>query len=118
LITIDDILEAIVGDIAAAGTPSEEEAIQRADGSWLVDGMLTVDKFKELFNVRRLPGEGKGYYQTLGGFVMMSLGRVPSPGEYLEWGGLRLEVVDMDGRRIDKVLVVPGQRVSSGAEGA
>lgn len=99
LVTMNDILEEIVGDIE----PDEPEAVQRQDGSWLLDGMLPVDDFKELFGISKLPGEGD--YQTLGGFVMMQMGRVPAAGEWFEWDRYRIEVVDMDGNRVDKVLV-------------
>ncbi len=99
LVTMNDILEEIVGDVE----PAEPEAVQRQDGSWLLDGMLPVDDFKELFGISKLPGEGD--YQTLGGFVMMQMGRVPAPGEWFDWDRYRIEVVDMDGNRVDKVLV-------------
>lgn len=81
--------------------------MQRQDGSWLLDGMLLVDEFKEILRVERLPDEDRAGYQTVGGFVMSQMGRVPSAGEAFEWRGLRFEVVDMDGRRDDKVLVMP-----------
>jgi putative hemolysin len=99
LLTINDVLEEIVGDIET----SEPQATQRQDGSWLLDGMLDVDEFKELFHLGVLPNEDD--YETLGGFVMTSLGRIPNAADQFEWEGLRFEVVDMDGRRVDKVLV-------------
>lgn len=99
LITVNDILSEIVEGI---GT-DEPQATQRQDGSWLLDGKLTIDDFKEIFHVRDLPEE-EGY-ETLGGFIMSSLGRIPQPTDRFEWNGLRLEVMDMDGRRVDKVLV-------------
>jgi len=98
LLTLNDIIEEIVGDIEV-----EPQATQRQDGSWLLDGMLEVDNFKEIFKVDALPHEDE--YETLSGFVMMSLGRVPQAADHFEWNGLRLEVMDMDGRRVDKVLV-------------
>ena len=107
LVTPSDILEAIVGDIPSAEELREPQAVQREDGSWLLDGMLSVDEFKELFQLRALPGEEQGVYQTLAGFVIMHLGRIPSAADHFEWGGLRFEVVDMDGNRVDKVLVMP-----------
>jgi putative hemolysin len=67
--------------------------------------MLPIDEFKELFEIRKLPGEDKGQYQTLSGFVMMYLGRIPQVGDDFEWGGFHVEVLDMDGRRVDRVLV-------------
>lgn len=107
LITLNDLLEAIVGNIPSVDESPETPAVQRADGSWLLDGMLPVDKFKEIFGLGKLPEEERGYYQTLGGFVMMHMKHIPSPGQHFEWGGLRFEVLDMDLHRVDKVLVVP-----------
>jgi putative hemolysin len=98
LLTLNDIIEEIVGDIE-----SEPQATQRQDGSWLLDGMLEMDDFKEIFNLQKLPHEDE--YETLSGFVMTTLGRVPQAADHFEWNGLRFEVMDMDGRRVDKVLV-------------
>jgi putative hemolysin len=98
LLTLADILEEIVG--AFEGGP---QATQRQDGSWLLDGMLPNDEFKEIFNLRRLPDEEE--YETLGGFVMLHLGRIPQAADLFEWNGLRFEVMDMDGKRVDKILV-------------
>lgn len=98
LLTIYDILEEIVGDI-----DSEPQATQRQDGSWLLDGMLPTEDMKEIFNLRHLPDEDE--YETLSGFVMLQLGRVPQSADRFEWNGLIFEVVDMDGNRVDKVLV-------------
>lgn len=103
LITLNDILEAIVGDVEV----DEPQAVQRQDGSWLLDGTLLVEEFKEVLCLDVLPAEAEGYYQTLGGFVMMCLGRIPSEGDHFHWHNLRFEVMDMDGRRVDKVLVLP-----------
>ena len=99
LLTINDILEEIVGEMAG----DEPQATQRQDGSWLLDGMLEVDEFKEIFDLNDLPHEDE--YETLSGFVMTSLGRLPQPADHFEWSNLRFEVMDMDGRRVDKVLV-------------
>lgn len=99
LLTINDILEEIVGAMEF----EEPQATQRQDGSWLLDGMLEVDEFKELFDFKVLPHEDE--YETLSGFIMTSLGRVPQSAEQFEWNGYRFEVMDMDGRRVDKVLV-------------
>jgi len=106
LLTINDILEEIVGEMEI----DEPQATQRQDGSWLLDGMLEVDEFKDIFELNILPHEDE--YETLSGFVMMSLGRVPQSADHFEWNGLRFEVIDMDGRRVDKVLVttLPQQR--------
>ena len=99
LLTINDIVEEIVGEMGLG----EPQATQRQDGSWLLDGMLEVDEFKEIFNLNTLPHEDE--YETLSGFVMMSLGRVPQTADHFEWKGFRFEVIDMDGRRVDKILV-------------
>jgi magnesium and cobalt exporter, CNNM family len=98
LLTLNDIIEEIVGDIEV-----EPQATQRQDGSWLLDGLLPVDDFKEIFKVEKLPHETE--YESLSGFVMMTLGRVPQAADHFEWNGLRFEVMDMDGHRVDKVLV-------------
>jgi putative hemolysin len=115
LVTINDFFEDLVGDVASADTPQERHAVQRPDGSWLIDGKMPVHDFKELLNLGKLPGEERGSYLTLGGFVMMQIGRVPAAGDHFEAAGVRYEVVDMDGKRIDKVLVQP--LPSSGRDG-
>lgn len=107
LVTLNDIMEVIIGDIPFADQAQESAAIQREDGSWLLDGMLTIDRFKELFSLDQLPGEERGNYQTLGGFVITFLGRIPTSADYFIWDGYRFEVVDMDGNRVDKILLVP-----------
>lgn len=104
LVTVNDLLEAIVGDMPSEGQLEEPGLVQREDGSWLVDGLLPVDDFMEAFNLTELPGQEKGYYQTLGGFIMSYLGRIPGAGDHFDWQGLQFEVVDMDGLRVDKVL--------------
>jgi putative hemolysin len=105
LLTHHDILEAIAGEMPFGKTPVESKAVQRSDGSWLLDGMLTVDEFKEIFHLDSLPGEKRDAYQTLGGFLFTQMGRVPSVPDRFEWNDLCFEIVDMDGKRIDKVLV-------------
>ncbi|HWP22679.1 MAG TPA: hemolysin family protein [Candidatus Binatia bacterium] len=105
LLTHHDLLEAIAGDIPFGSAAAEPKAVKRHDGSWLLDGMLSVDEFKEIFHLASLPGEKRDAYQTLGGFVFTRMGRIPAVSDAFEWNGLRFEVVDMDGKRIDKVLV-------------
>jgi putative hemolysin len=100
LLTLADILEEIVGEFEG-----EPQAIQREDGSWLMDGMLPNEDFKEIFKIRALPDEEE--YETLGGFVILHLGKIPKASDHFEWGGLRIEVMDMDGNRVDKVLITP-----------
>jgi putative hemolysin len=116
LVTPNDILEAIVGDLPEAGEVAEPLALQREDGSWLLDGMLPVDEFKALFHLGFLPGQDQGVYNTLAGFVIMQLGRIPTAADSFEWGGLKIEVMDMDGNRVDKVLVVPLRHDTSDTE--
>ena len=98
LVTTQDILESIVGE------GGEEEAVQRKDGSWLLDGLMSVDDLKDQLDVDEIPGE-YNRFETLSGFVMTQLGDIPKAGVSFEWGGYRFEVVDMDGLRVDKVLV-------------
>jgi putative hemolysin len=99
LVTMTDIVEEILGDME----PGDPEAVQRQDGSWLLDGMMLIEDLKEHFQIGKLPEEGE--YQTLGGFVMMQMGRVPTAGDHFDWDHFRFEVMDMDGNRVDKVLV-------------
>jgi putative hemolysin len=107
MVTLTNVLEAIVGDITQDGQPFEPQAIQREDGSWLFDGMLQIDELKDILDVSSLPEEDRAGYQTLGGFVMNQLGNIPKSGDVFEWDKWRFEVVDMDGRRVDKVMVSP-----------
>lgn len=107
LVTLNDILEEIVGDIPSIDEMDEPQAVQREDGSWLLDGMLSVEEFFELFEIEELPKEQRGNYHTMGGFVVNHLGRIPTAADHFEWRNMRFEVMDMDGNRVDKVLVVP-----------
>ena len=107
MVTDTDILESIVGDLPANDEPEEPEAIQREDGSWLLDGMLPIERLKKLLDIEKLPDEELADYQTVGGFIIYFLESIPISGEWFECGVLRFEVVDMDGRRVDKVLVTP-----------
>jgi putative hemolysin len=107
LVTPIDLLEALVGDLPDAGMAAEPAVVRREDGSWLVDGMLPADELKTLLPIGTLPGEETGAYQTVGGLMMQQLGRIPATGDQFPWGGFRFEVVDMDGHRVDKVLVTP-----------
>ncbi len=107
LVTLDDVLEAIIGDIPWSGEAVQPNAVQREDGSWLVEGMMPIDEFKDLFDLRALPEEDTDHYYTVGGFVVSFLGHIPAAAEHFVWNDFRIEVVDMDRNRIDKVLVVP-----------
>ena len=106
LVTLSDFVEAIIGEVPDVGDLDNPDVVRRPDGSYLLHGMLAVDRFQELFDIKELPDENEGYYQTVGGFVMSMLGRVPNTGDSFDWNNqLRLEVMDMDNRRVDKVLV-------------
>jgi putative hemolysin len=107
LVTLNDIMSEIVGDVPAGPGQEEPQAVQREDGSWLVDGMLPVEEFFELFGLKELENEERGNYQTLGGFIITHLGRIPAAADYFEWDGMHFEVMDMDGNRVDKVLIIP-----------
>lgn len=107
LVTLIDVMEAIVGHVPGPGDRRMPEAIQRDDGSWLVDGTMAIAAFKTQFGFTALPGEEAGDFQTLGGFVLDRLAHIPAPGEHFSWAGWRFEVVDMDRHRIDKVLLTP-----------
>ena len=105
LITLHDILEAIVGHLPTDDEPREAEIIVRADGSWLMDGSVTVEDFRESIGVEIRPDEQADRFHTLAGFVMLQLQRIPKTGDRFEWNGFSFEVVDMDGMKLDKVLV-------------
>ena len=104
LVTLVDILESIVGDFPVPGVLDTPEIVRREDGSYLLDGRLPIDEFKSLFELDTLPGEDRSHYQTMSGFMMTMLGKIPSTGEMVKCFGLVIEVVDMDGFRVDKVL--------------
>ena len=105
LLTITDLLEAIVGDIPTIDELPAREITPRDDGSWLVDGLVSVEDFKDHFKISKFPDEGSGIFHTVGGFVMHRIGRVPKEGNSVECAGFNIEVVDMDGNRVDKILV-------------
>jgi putative hemolysin len=105
LVTLHDLLEAITGDLEVSQRQSGE-VVRRADGSWLLDGALPVHEVRDVLEIDDpLPGEENGDYETLGGFLMFRLERIPDVGDSTDWEGRRFEVVDMDGRRVDRVLV-------------
>jgi putative hemolysin len=103
LVTLGDILEALVGDVASADDQDEDEAQQREDGSWLIDGLMDIDDAHQLLGFPA--DEVHGSYQTIGGFMVHHLGRVPKAADKFKWQGFEFEVMDMDGNRVDKVLV-------------
>ncbi len=105
LVTLIDVMEAIVGDLPEPGDRVSPDAIQRDDGSWLVDGSLAVDDLRRRFELPPLPGEDDEDYETLGGFMLDRFGYIPRAGEHFACHGWRFEVVDMDRHRVDKVLL-------------
>ena len=107
LVTAFDLLESLVGDLPAPGEAGDPEIVHREDGSYLLDGMLPIDRFKDLFREKVLPDEDLANYETLGGLLMTALGRIPATGDKLKLPNVHLEIVDMDGNRVDKVLAVP-----------
>jgi putative hemolysin len=112
LVTLHDVLTALVGDIASPEEPAGSTLVQRDDGSWLVDGMMPIDTVKDAIGLAILPGEGRGDFHTLGGFVMARLHRIPRVGDRTSVSGYRFQVVEMDGRRVDRVLIVPPKRAA------
>lgn len=107
MVTLYDVLKSIVGSIPTAGEEEEIQIIQREDGSWLLDGLLAIDDIKELLGIETLPEEDRVGFQTLGGFMMTMLDSIPEVGQHFDVYNMRFEIVDMDGRRVDKVLVHP-----------
>jgi putative hemolysin len=103
VITLRDVLEAITGEFTTT-EPEDAWAIQREDGSWLVDGLIPIPELKDRLEMKALPDEDRGRYNTLAGMVMLLLGRLPQTTDTVDWDGWRFEVVDMDGKRIDKIL--------------
>ncbi len=105
LVTLTDVLQSIVGEIPDEGEPEARDAVRREDGSWLIDGAVSLERFRDLLELDPLPGEDEGGFHTLAGFVLHTLGRIPKVAETFEAAGLRFEVIDMDGHRVDKLLV-------------
>lgn len=103
IVTLKDLIEAITGEFQ---TDDEEDAyaIQRDDGSWLLDGLISSHDLKDRLKIKFLPEEERGLYNTLSGLIMMQLGRIPKTADQIEWANWLFEIVDMDGKRIDKVL--------------
>lgn len=103
-LTMQDIISEVVGDISS----KEEEPVQiikRDDNSWLIDGLLPVDDFKEHFDIDELPEEERDHYQTMGGFITSFLGYIPTEGEKFNWNDFSFEIIDIDRVRIDKILL-------------
>ncbi len=106
IVTLSDVLSALVGDVVAVDSDIEQDCVQREDGSWLIDGGVSFDRFREILDTEvRFPEEASGSYHTLAGFVLTHFGYIPRVSEYFEWEGFRIEVVDMDKNRIDRLLI-------------
>ena len=103
MITVRDVLEAITGEFSTE-TDADSWAVQRDDGSWLFDGLIPTPELKDRLALKELPEEDRGRYNTLAGMIMLLLGRLPETADSVEWEGWRFEVVDLDGKRVDKVL--------------
>ncbi len=115
VITVRDVLEAIAGEFS---TPSADDswAVKRADGSWLFDGLIPMPELKDRLEIRTLPEEERGRYNTLAGMVMLLLGRLPRTADVVQWEHWRFEVVDLDGKRVDKVLVTRNEQPEGHSE--
>lgn len=105
LVTLIDVMEAIVGDLPEPGDRRAPDATRRDDGSWLIDGTMAVPELRRRFELPSLPGEEDEDFETVGGFMLDRLGHIPVAGEHFTWHGWRFEVVDMDRHRVDKILL-------------
>ncbi len=106
LVSIADIMESVTGDMPERGQEALAKPVKRKDGSWALDGMMPIDEVEALIGLKDMRGEGD--FETIAGFMLYRLGRVPKEGDSFVWEDARFEVVDMDGRRVDKVIVTPG----------
>lgn len=120
IVTLSDVLGALVGDVSVIDEHHEVDGVRRDDGSWLIDGGVSFDRFRELLETDvRFPEEASGTYHTLAGFVMTFLGHIPQMSDAFEWEGYRIEVVDMDRNRIDRLLITkidPPQEENASSE--
>jgi putative hemolysin len=116
LLTLNDLMQSLVGDIATPGLEEDPAAVQRDDGSWLVDGMHPIDEVGQLIGFGPMEDDEHGGFQTLGGFMMAHLNRIPAPADRVTINGYCFEVMDMDGRRVDKVLVIPPAHARGGQQ--
>ncbi|MCZ7641120.1 MAG: CBS domain-containing protein [Verrucomicrobia bacterium] len=106
LVSLHDIMEAIIGELPSPDERLKPRAKRREDGSVLVDAIIELDEFARVVPDFQLPPAASRHYQTFAGFIMQQLGRVPAEGEAFDWSGYRVEVIDMDGHRVDKVLLM------------
>ena len=105
VVTLTDILRAIVGDFADTLDDKKSDMVLLKDGSWLVDGLVTVEDVREQLKIDRLHGEDSGNFHTIAGFILSELGKIPRAADFFERDGYKFEVIDMDGNRVDKVLI-------------
>ncbi|MEJ7137166.1 hemolysin family protein [Amphibiibacter pelophylacis] len=106
IVTLQDVLEALTGEFSPRNA-NDAWAVQRENGSWLLDGAIPIPEMKDCLELKQVPEEDKGRYHTLSGMMMLLLGKVPATGDHADWEGWRFEVVDMDDKRIDKVMATP-----------
>ena len=116
LVTLTDVLTSIVGELPTSDILEEQDIVVREDGSWIIDGSVTIERLKSALEIDTdMPGEEENAFNTLGGFVMYTLGRIPAISDHFDSAGCRFEVVDMNKHRVDKVLVarvvLPGQNL-------
>ena len=103
MVTLKDVMEAITGEFKPRNV-EDSWAIKRDDGSWLLDGLIPIPELKDRLSLKAVPEEARERYHTLSGLMMLLLGRLPQTADSVVWEGWKLEVVDIDGKRIDKVL--------------
>lgn len=114
-ISMAEIFFAMIGDIASHAADSNPSVVTREDGSYIVDGVVSVDEVRRLLSLTKLPGDEQAEVNTLAGVMFNWFGRLPREGDYFGWSGYRFEIVDMDGPRIDKVMIVPAQNLPIGS---
>ena len=103
IVTLNDLLEAIVGQFPGTSQPNDPKIVKRADSSYLIDGLIAIDELRDVLKINEFPHEDQ--YNTLSGFIMFKIGDIPKTGANFKWQDIYFEIVDMDGKRIDKVLV-------------
>jgi putative hemolysin len=116
IVTLQDVMEAITGEFKSSRA-DDAWAVQREDGSWLLDGLIPVPELKDRLNLKTVPEEERGRYNTLSGMLMLMLERLPQTADRCEWGGWIFEIIDLDGKRIDKVLATQVVEANAGAAG-
>ena len=118
LVTLTDVLTSIVGELPSSDIHEEQDIVMREDGSWLIDGSVPIERLKSVLEIDDdLPGEEENAFNTLGGFVMYVVGRIPVAADHFEEAGCRFEVMDMDKNRVDKVLAARIAQFQSAVDG-